>query len=87
MSNVRASNKKSRIKLAMGTVLKAFESNPEKVALAVFKGAEKRMEKQKSLKSSLASSQFQFFAMKTLKASLCQKRTSASKFHTSSTAL
>ena len=37
MSNVR-SNKKNRIREAMETVLKAFENNPEKVALAVFKG-------------------------------------------------
>ena len=33
--------KKSRIREAMETVLKAFESNPEKVALAVFKGKRK----------------------------------------------
>ncbi len=31
------SNKKNRIWKAMETVLKAFENNPEKVALAVFK--------------------------------------------------
>jgi len=31
------SNKKNRIWEAMETVLKAFENNPEKVALAVFK--------------------------------------------------
>jgi len=37
MSNVKA-NKKNRIRKAMETVLKAFENNPEKVALAVFKG-------------------------------------------------
>lgn len=37
MSNVKA-NKKSRTREAMETVLKAFERNPEKVALAVFKG-------------------------------------------------
>jgi len=36
--SVRASNKKNRIREAMETVLKAFESDPEKVALAVFKG-------------------------------------------------
>ena len=39
MSNgVKISNKKNRIREAMETVLKAFENNPEKVALAVFKG-------------------------------------------------
>ena len=30
--------KKNRIREAMETVLKAFESNPEKVALAIFRG-------------------------------------------------
>ena len=39
MSNgIKTSDKKNRIKEAMETVLKAFENNPEKVALAVFKG-------------------------------------------------
>ena len=37
MSNFKAI-KKSRIREAMETVLKAFENSPEKVALAVFKG-------------------------------------------------
>jgi len=32
------SDKKSRIREVMETVLKVFEKNPEKVALAVFKG-------------------------------------------------
>ncbi len=31
-------DKKNRVREAMETVLKAFENNPEKVALAVFKG-------------------------------------------------
>lgn len=35
---VESDKKKGRIREAMETVLKAFESNPEKVALAVFKG-------------------------------------------------
>ncbi|KUK07743.1 MAG: hypothetical protein XD48_0078 [Archaeoglobus fulgidus] len=35
------SNKQEKIKQAMETVLKAFESNPEKVALAVFRGNSK----------------------------------------------
>ncbi|MBO8180952.1 MAG: M48 family peptidase [Archaeoglobus sp.] len=35
------STKKERIREAMETVLKAFESNPEKVALAIFRGNEK----------------------------------------------
>ena len=34
-------NKKNRIREAMETVLKAFENNPEKVALVVFKGSGK----------------------------------------------
>jgi len=34
----KSDKKKNRIREAMETVLKAFESNPEKVALAVFKG-------------------------------------------------
>ncbi len=37
-NGVKMSNKKNRIREAMETVLKAFEDNPEKVALAVFKG-------------------------------------------------
>ncbi len=35
---VKSDKKKNRIREAMETVLKAFENNPEKVALAVFKG-------------------------------------------------
>lgn len=37
MSEIR----KNRIREAMETVLKAFESNPEKVALAIFRGNSK----------------------------------------------
>jgi hypothetical protein len=33
--------RRNRIKQAMETVLKAFESNPEKVALAIFRGSGK----------------------------------------------
>ena len=42
MSNgIESDKKKNRIREAMETVLKAFENNPEKVALAVFKGSGK----------------------------------------------
>jgi hypothetical protein len=37
-NGVKTSNKKNRIREAMETVLKVFEDNPEKVALAVLKG-------------------------------------------------